>query len=243
MKDLNRLLDEQGTDPLEVSLLRLARGEGPSGDSRRRILAGLGVGVAAGTFATSATAARSSSAVASSAAMKWGVTGVVAVGVSVAAFVGLRSEPPSAPVGNRAPVSRPANPIPEPPAASPAAPSPESIATVPVTKLEDLPTLDAPADSPKGAGAPAASLADEVAAIKSAKVALASGNAGLALHELDAYRARFPRGRLAQEASVVRIEALLKSGNAAAASSAADRFLSANADSPYAARVRSLLGR
>jgi hypothetical protein len=201
------------------------------------------VGVAAGSYAASASAARGSSPVASasSAAMKWGVTGVVAVGVSVAAFVGLRSEPPSAPGPSRAPVSRPVNAIPEPPVAPAAVP--ETIATVPVTKLEDLPTLEAPADGAKGASAPAASLADEVAAIKGAKVALASGNAALALRELDAYRARFPRGRLAQEASVVRIEAQLRSGNAEAASSAADRFLSANPDSPYAARVRSLVGR
>lgn len=250
MKDLNRLLDEPGTDPLEANLLRLARGEGPSSESRRRILAGLGMTAAAGTLAVSSTAASSvaqgSGAGASSAALKWGVAGVMAVGVSVAAFVGLRSDPPPANLPKRAPVSSPFAAPPPAPAAAPAtgAASQDSIANVPVTKLEDLPTLagDATSDGAKSA-APAPSLADEVAAIKQAKVALASGDAAQALRELDNYRARFPRGRLAQEASVVRIESLLKAGNEAAANSAADRFLSANGDSPYAARVRSLVGR
>jgi outer membrane protein assembly factor BamD (BamD/ComL family) len=90
-------------------------------------------------------------------------------------------------------------------------------------------------------GAP--SLAEEVAAIKSAKGALASGNAAQALRELDAYKLHFPRGRLAQEATVVRIEALIGSGNQAAASTVADHFLAAHPDSPYSARVRTLIGR
>jgi outer membrane protein assembly factor BamD (BamD/ComL family) len=90
--------------------------------------------------------------------------------------------------------------------------------------------------------APAPSLAEEVAAIKAAKSALLAGNASDALHQLDAYRAHFPHGRLTQEASVVRIEALLKAGKRDAASAAGDRFLAAHADSPYAARVHTLIG-
>ena len=248
MKDLNRLLDEPGTDPLEANLLRLARNEGPSGESRRRILAGLGMGVAAGTVSQTSGAAQSAGAgtAVGSAALKWGIAAVVAVGVSVVAFLSMRpqaqvtsvtsvtSDAPTAGVALTSAPSKVATP------ATATAPGSADLA-VPVTKVEDLPTLSGAPDAVKGVSTP--SLAEEVAALKIAKAALASGDAAESLRDLDAYRIRFPRGRLAQEASVVRIEALLKSGNQAAANAAADRFLNANPDSPYSARVRTLTGR
>ena len=237
MKDLNRLLDEPGTDPLEANLLRVARSEGPSGESRRRILAGLGVGIAAGTLAEPSGAAQTATgSTAGSAAVKWGIAGVVAVGASVVAFLALHPNAPRAVVLPPAVVAAPAT---QAVAAAPANTDPAS--ATPVTKLEDLPTLADGTDASKNVAAP--SLADEVAAIRSAKGALASGNAAQALRELDAYKMHFPHGRLAQEATVVRIEALINSGNQAAAGSIADRFLAAHADSPYSARVRSLTGR
>ena len=244
MKDLSRLLDEQGTDPLEADLLRLARSEGPSGESRRRILAGLGVAVTAGTVSSASSAAASSSAtgaasVASRSALKWGIFGTVVVGAAaVALFVGHHT-PKSSPLApaNPAVLAAPA------PAPEPAVAAPSNGDSAQVTKLEDLPTLPDSSASDAAHAAAAPSLADEVAAIKSAKSALASGNAADSLRQLDAYRAHFPHGRLSQEASVVRIEALLKSGNQAAANAAADRFLAAHADSPYAARVHTLIGR
>ena len=238
MKDLNRLLEEPGADPLEVNLVQLARSEGPSAESRRRILAGLGAGVVAGTISAPSDAAQKAThSVASSVAVKWGVAGVIAIGAAVVAFLSLQPKahtPVAAPLSNTPTVS--AVPVTAPAAAV-------SGELVPVTKIEDLPTLtdSASADSPKSVGAP--SLAEEVAAIKSAKGALASGNAAQALHELDAYKLHFPRGRLAQEATVVRIEALIGSGNQAAASTVADHFLAAHPDSPYSARVRTLVGR
>ncbi len=237
MKDLNRLLDEPGTDPLEANLLRLARSEGPSGESRRRILAGLGAGIAAGTLAEPSGAAQTATGGAGgSAAVKWGVASVVAIGASVVAFLSLQPKAPSVAVAP--------HPVVAAPAALTAAPASTAAAPVtPITKVEDLPTLvdGAGTDASKSVAAP--SLADEVAAIRSAKSALAGGNAAQALRELDAYRVHFPHGRLAQEATVVRIEALINSGNQAAAGAIADRFLAAHADSPYSARVRSLTGR
>ena len=238
MKDLNRLLEEPGADPLEVNLVQLARSEGPSAESRRRILAGLGAGIVAGTISAPSDAAQQATqSAASSVAVKWGVAGVIAIGASVVAFLSLQPKahtPVVAPVSNTPTVS--AVPVPAPAAAV-------SGELVPVTKIEDLPTLtdSASADSPKSVGAP--SLADEVAAIKSAKGALASGNAAQALRELDAYKQHFPHGRLAQEATVVRIEALIGSGNQTAAGTVADHFLAAHPDSPYSARVRTLVGR
>jgi len=240
MKDLNRLLDEPGADALEVDLLRLARGEGPSAESRRRILAGLGVGIAAGTISAPSDAAQhATSSAASSAAVKWGVVSVVAIGASVVAFLSLQPKP----LTPLASVSSTASAAPLSASQPAAAREPASADLVPVTKVEDLPTLadGSGSDTPKSVGAP--SLAEEVAAIKSAKGALAGGNAAQALRELDAYKLHFPRGRLSQEATVVRIEALINSGNQAAAGTIADHFLAAHPDSPYSARVRTLVGR
>jgi outer membrane protein assembly factor BamD (BamD/ComL family) len=45
------------------------------------------------------------------------------------------------------------------------------------------------------------------------------------------------------EATVVRIEALKASGDAAGAGALADRFLSKNPDSPYADYVKRILGQ
>jgi hypothetical protein len=244
MKDFGRLIDEPGTDPLEADLLRLARSEGPSGESRRRILAGLGVAVAAGTVTeSSAAASKGAARVASRSALKWGIFGSVVVGAAaVALLVGRHPAPNANPSpANPAVVAAPPAPVPSPALAAPEAPA-GTADTAQVTKLEDLPTLpdSSATDSAHAAAAP--SLADEVLAIKSAKGALAAGNAAQSLRELDAYKVHFPHGRLAQEASVVRIEALLKSGNQAAANALADRFLAAHADSPYAARVHTLIG-
>jgi hypothetical protein len=235
MNDLNRLLDEPGADALEVDLLCLARAEGPSAESRRQILAGLGVGIAAGTHsAPSDGAQHAAGSTASSAAVKWGVASVVTMGACVVAFLSL---PPKEPTP-LAPVSNTASAVP----AATNQPAASSGDLVPVTKVEDLPTLPdrAGSETPKSVGAP--SLAEEVAAIKSAKGALASGNAAQALRELDAYKLHFPRARLAQEATVVRLESLIKSGNQAAAGTVADHFLATHPDSPYSARVRTLVG-
>jgi outer membrane protein assembly factor BamD (BamD/ComL family) len=111
--------------------------------------------------------------------------------------------------------------------------------------LEDLPTLPSETAAPgaaPAAKAPQGSLADEVAQLQKAKLALKSGNAGLALAELGTYSQRFPRPMLGAEASVLRIEALSQSGDTAHAKSLAEGFLAKNPNSPYAARLRSLTG-
>jgi outer membrane protein assembly factor BamD (BamD/ComL family) len=56
--------------------------------------------------------------------------------------------------------------------------------------------------------------------------------------ELDAYEARFSRGAMRLEATVLRIEALRQSGNTAAADALANDFLAKHPTSPLAARVR-----
>lgn len=85
------------------------------------------------------------------------------------------------------------------------------------------------------------SLAAEVTAIDAARTALRNGDVAGCLNALDHYQHDFPHGLLGQEANVLRIEAMLR-GNRPGARAAAERFLAANPSSPYATRIRSLLG-
>jgi TolA-binding protein len=90
---------------------------------------------------------------------------------------------------------------------------------------------------------PALGLGQQVAALDRARDALASGNAAGALRLVDEYDRQFPRGALAQEATALRIEALVQQGNRDAAGRLAERFLDANPRSPHAARIRLLVQR
>jgi outer membrane protein assembly factor BamD (BamD/ComL family) len=78
--------------------------------------------------------------------------------------------------------------------------------------------------------------------VERARAAMNSGNPAQALSVLDAYTDRFPHPSLLPEATVLRIEALMKAGDPAAARRAADAFLAANTTSPYADRIRTILG-
>ncbi len=234
MSEFKRLLDDPSTDALEADLLRVARSEGPSTSARAKILAAVGAGLAtASSGGGSALAGTQGASIAPTAAksasfVKWLVAGTVLVPASIwlAVFSTDKPAQPLQPNEVKAPVAAPATPAPE------VKPEPE------VTKLEDLPVLQ---NGPQGAAAP--SLADEVKAIQRAKAELSGGNPRGALKELDAYRESFPRGRLAQEAMVLRIEALSASGNQAAAKRLGEQFLENNEKSPYADRIKSVLGK
>jgi hypothetical protein len=82
----------------------------------------------------------------------------------------------------------------------------------------------------------------ELLAIDNARSALARGNRALASRLLDDYAAEFPKPRLHTEATVLRIETLAASGNRAAALRLGQAFLRRDPNSPYARRVRSLIG-
>jgi hypothetical protein len=88
---------------------------------------------------------------------------------------------------------------------------------------------------------PSAGIASEVELVESARKAVETGNSAEALRALDQHDRRFESGPLVSEARVLRIQALLKSGDYRAAEAAAHGFLAAHADSPYAGRVRALL--
>jgi hypothetical protein len=89
----------------------------------------------------------------------------------------------------------------------------------------------------------ASTLSEEVRSLDAARRELATGHARAALTTIDAYRARFPQGSLRTEATVLRVEALLGSGDRAGAEREANAIVRAAPGSRHAARVLDLLGR
>ncbi len=245
MTESTRLIDEPTSDELETSLLRIARSEGPSAASRQRILAGIAAAGAATASAELVHAAQVTKVAAKglSAGVKWGLLGVVALALPTAVL--LTRAGPAAPAAERAPLAAlpaPLEAVPEAKRLLPV-PAPTADTTAPVA-LEDLPALPMPAAASGAAsGAKATtSLADEVAQLQKAKLALKSGNGRQALSELATYAQRFPRPLLGAEAGVVRIEALQATGDTLRAKSLAESFLARDPQSPYAARLRKLTG-
>jgi len=229
-------MNEAGGDELENSLLQLARNDGPSSDGRRKILAAIAAASAA-SLATSQAQAASTAGKGLTAA-KWGVLAVAAVAIPAAIL--LRSGDDSSTQLKPAPsaLKAPATEVKATPVTRQAAEGPAPMA------LEDLPTL--PPVVPGSGTGPAkqaqGSLADEVAQLQKAKLALKGGSPGQALAELGTYSQRFPRPMLGAEATVLRIEALSQSGDSGRAKSLAEGFLAKNPNSPYAARLRTLTG-
>jgi hypothetical protein len=103
----------------------------------------------------------------------------------------------------------------------------------------DTASRDALADR---ALAPRASLHDEAALLESVRASLAASSPSRALAALDLYDARFASGVLAQEAGVLRVEALLAGGDRIAAGRAAEAFARKYPTSSYVSRVRTLAG-
>lgn len=124
----------------------------------------------------------------------------------------------------------------DPPALAP-------LAQPPAESLEAPPNPShGPAASTHPSAAPASdTLAAEVAALDDARTALRNRQPARTLALLDDYARRYPRGTLAQEAALLRIEALLAQGNRAEARRFGRSFLEASPGSPLAARVRALL--
>jgi hypothetical protein len=81
----------------------------------------------------------------------------------------------------------------------------------------------------------------EVAALDDVRAALSRGDTLSALRQLDAFGHSFPRSVLAEEAVVLRIDALARHGDRTAAGELARRFLSAHPTSAHAPRIRALV--
>jgi hypothetical protein len=232
MNDPRRLLDE-GSTGFESRLLRAGRKDAPAPHNRKRIAAALGVGsvFAASTVATGASASGKTwlgLATANAARLAAGVTaGALAI------YGGARVLAPSA----DAPSTKPAvsdsrlAPPPQPrELAAPDAPAPAAAESAEPAARRPAPTT------------PADTLSEELAVLDQARRALAQHDHAAALARLDDYARRFPRRHLASEATVLRIETLVKSGNTALAKKVGKDFLARQPNSPYGKRVTSLIG-
>ncbi|WP_437722113.1 hypothetical protein [Sorangium sp. So ce861] len=266
MTDPKRLGEEETTE-FERALLRSWKHESPPASARARALAI--AGLAGGTSAAPGAPAAPAPAPAPKATAgkllslaKWSLGMAIGAGLIGAGAALLR---PPAPPSAAGPSSEPqvalATPTPgEPPAASapPVAPvsppsEPEARAPVPL-QASALPSpAPAPIASPprsKSAAprarsapvTPTDTLGEQVAMIDHARDALGAGDAAGCLSELDAYDRRFPRSAMGEEATVLRIEALLRLGDRARAADLGQRFLASRPTSPHAAGVRALLG-
>lgn len=120
-------------------------------------------------------------------------------------------------------------------------PAPGTAHVAPVVEKPRLaPTT--PASRKTDDAASASGLAAELTAVDRARRALQSSRANEALAELDAYEARFSPPRFAQEATLLRVEALIAIGDTDRARAIGQRFLVREPDSTYSQRMRSLLG-
>lgn len=259
MSDPRRMLEVAGTDDLALELLRAGRAEEPSARARQRAMVAAGVASAAtATTMAAVTSAAAAEASLPPVAAKAGasVAGLVVKWIGIAAVGGLglwgawqlsAPEPSASALSHGltrpledvdlvTPIAELGTPTPSPeaePSRDRDQPGEVETGEHPVPVAEPVPL--AVAGTPKRSG----HLVEEVAAIDRARTAM-SDDPEAALAELEAYRRDFAGGALAQEAEVLRIESLARSGRADQAREAATVFLAAHPDSPLAARVRAV---
>jgi len=235
MKDTRPLVMETDSDEVRA-LLRSAELDEPPNGAMRRVLSRAGVGMAIAAAATSTTTV-SAAKLAPVMVGKWlAVAAVVGAGAVAAVHV-------ARPWTSSMFASHPAAKVAPQPQATPAI---EAIQ--PASTVGDLPAapVAAPVAMPsralKASPAASADITGEIAAITLVRGALDKGDARGALASLDRYQQDFPRGTLAPEATVLRIEALQLAGERSRAKALGESFLKAHPKSPHAQRVRSLIG-
>jgi hypothetical protein len=260
MSDPVRLLSA-GADDFEAELLRSAEADvGPNRLMKRT----LGAVAVAGTLTSASAAGQAAVAakVGGLSLLKWIGIGALAGAGVVTTYVVTSSRAPVAPARAVvaaavappvAEVAKAAAPPPSSPSGAVDAPPPAAGDPEPAARLATsaspravAPASPAPAPAAVAAEATAApdakaSLRDEVASLDRARGALAHGDGAQALRELDRHAAEFPHGALGPEATVLRIDALVRTGQRPAAEALAERFLASPALAAHATRVRSIL--
>ncbi len=243
-------------EPLDPELRLLVdaemRAKGPSSADAERVFAGLAAIVPAisgapllsdapaGAGATAATTK------AAAAASGWVAKGAVialvsfasggATGIAVDRSISNRGAPARAPTamptaitsGSSAPSAAPpletATRETPPAEAHPARPSQSHASVPPVAPSSSAPGIEARPD---------ATLAQERYLVQGARVAVLRGDGSVALSLLDEHRARFPRGRLAEERDALRVQALGRAGRLDEARSEASAFRQRYPDSLF----------
>lgn len=232
MTDPPRLIDDSPSE-LESALLQVGREYRAPANTHTKTLAALGLVGSSALLAKSSAAASFWSL--KSLIVGGAVVGVVATSAIVVTSNSRPQEPAPALVADASsaeePTTQAATPLPTEASAPEAEPEPEPVASE---------TATGPAPSTKTARA--ASITEELQAIDAARSAVAAGDGARALKLLDDHARRFPRGRLHLEAEVLRIEALARSGNRAAATTRARAFVKRHPNSVFTPRVRRIAG-
>jgi hypothetical protein len=222
-----------------MALLQAGRGVQPSAESliRARALGALGVTAAAATIGTTtpvvaATATKGGLTLASKLLIVSLVgSGAVAGGIAVRA-ASHAARQPAAPLTPAA-VSAPPRSLDLPRAAPVPAETPAEAVSVPAPPVRSgarAPRPDSSSDQ----------LAREVKTLELAHRALAEHDPRTALALLDRYRAQFPGGSLSSDAVVLRVQALLATGDRAGAQAQADAYAAAHPGTPFAVRLQEI---
>ncbi|MFO0566242.1 MAG: hypothetical protein U0263_11305 [Polyangiaceae bacterium] len=246
-------LSTDGASPFERELLDSWKSEQPSSAARRRALALAGAGALA-TLGAASTAEAATPAVAKASlfalAGKWlgvgAALGLVASAASYAVFEPSRGEVPR----NGAEASPS-----ETPRRATATPPPELTASAfvpPETRPPPAPVgptaqraerATSPATEDVTPAEPArSSLGAQIAELDRARNALRGGSPARALELVADYQKKYPSGALAQDAEVLRIDALDRLGRRDEATQGAKRFTEAHPESAHAERLRQLSG-
>ncbi|MDF2697658.1 MAG: hypothetical protein K0S65_6041 [Labilithrix sp.] len=231
------------SDPLERIVLGSARGDVPAPDAKAQLLAAL----------ARASAPPSDVPCPPSLLSRFGgryTPGIaLLVGASAAAIMSMvtaHREPPLASASSEVALVVAPSSIVEPPAALPSAPA-DPPATAPPAKPVVRRKAPAAETAPKTRLDPSAepvadsTLGREIERVGAARSALAAGEPGRTLSLLDAYDAEFPKGTFSVEVSVLRIEALARSGRVDEARRLGERFLSQHPEGAFARRITATL--
>jgi hypothetical protein len=226
MTDPERLSEQDG---LCSALIGSLQREAPSGASRRRALA------AAAAAATAVGAQSSWAAAGGLAALgKWFAGGALLGGLTATGAVAISDSEGSAPAPVRAPAVTAHGPV------VPAPPAPATVVAPPAESAAPAAPPRRTAPAAPALPKPISDLREQRQAIDAARRALAAGKSGETLAIVDGYDARTAAPLFGQEASLLRIEALLAQGQAARAQALGRAFLARHPQSPLAQRVRSL---
>jgi hypothetical protein len=244
MTEPKRLIDEMDS-PLARELLQVGRRSpsGPLGVRRQRVLTALGIGLVVGTTKKVSFAALSTwtKVLAIGCVMGAGAGGVVAYRAFTTppssapntTSAAIRTTPEGGSHVEQGSVSRPAAAGVWSSGPTVAAPAPAS-----ATRVSTAARNIAPRTSVLKTERKDSSVREELTLLEHARAELQSGRSEAAVITLGSYTQRFPRGVLALEAEVLRIEALAAAGRTHEATKRARRVLERNPNSVVASRLK-----
>jgi len=220
--------------------------------TRKRALVAAVAGGTALTTTTTASAAGTAAkakAVIGLSLIKWTAAGVVSAAViagGVASTIVRRDEQAPAHVASVQPLEgrAPNAPMPSAPPVSGSAAVAGASARAPgvAPDASSAPAVAQVPSARRPAPPPVPTIADELRLIEQARAAIAAGDIPVADRALDAHARTYPSGVFAEEARVLRIDAMVGRGERARGEAAARTYLAAHPDSPHAPRLRALIG-